>query len=418
MSTVPDAARPRVLMVTGAYAPETSGASLQCRNLIRALRDRADFMVLTTSTDPALPWNSKVDDIHVRRVPVDPSSAISKAIAIERMASSFFELASSFDIVHLHGFSQKSILIVALARLLGKKIVIKLTSLGHDDPAAIRAQGRAMWTAYRQADRYIGVTPRFADGFAAAGLDPGRFVFIPNGVDLDRFKPASADTRAEFQNLLRIPIGDPVVLFVGFFSREKNPDVLFEAWLDLHERGVRSTLVLIGATRGTYYEIDAGLAERIKEKATRRGVIDRIVFVEAAEHISHYFRAADVFALPTAREGLPNVLLEAMASSVPPVITRLEGATDWIVEPGVTGELVPSTDAKAFAVPIERLLTSREQREAMGAAARAHVAAHFSMTATAQKTFELYQDLLADPQRPRAAHASSGPANPGPPAAG
>src|SRR6186997_3056274 len=120
--------RPRVLMVTGAYAPETSGASLQCRHLIRALRDRADFTVLTTSTDPALPWNSIVDDTQVRRVMVDPRSHSSKAIAIERMASSFVELASGNDIVHLHGVSQKSILVVALAKLHGKKIVIKLTS--------------------------------------------------------------------------------------------------------------------------------------------------------------------------------------------------------------------------------------------------------------------------------------------------
>lgn len=381
-------------MVTGAYAPETSGASLQCRNLIRALRDRADFTVLTTSTDPALPWNSIVDDTQVRRITVDPNSRTSKAIAIERMASSFLELAPDVDIVHLHGFSQKSVLVIALAKLRGKKIVLKLTSVGHDDPASIRAQGRLQWTAFRQADRYIGVTPRFAEGFEATGLDRDRFVFIPNGVDLDRFKPSSADLRAEFQNQLQLPIGDPVVLFVGFFSPEKNPDVLFDAWLSLHERGVRSTLVLVGATQGTYYEIDAGIADRIKTKAARRGVIDSVVFVEAADKIEHYFRAADVFVLPTAREGLPNVLLEAMAASVPPVITRLEGVTDWIVTPGVTGELVPDIDSKAFADAMEQLLTSRERREAMGSAARAHVAEHFSLGATAQKTFEVYQELL------------------------
>ncbi|HUP40213.1 MAG TPA: hypothetical protein VM115_08855, partial [Vicinamibacterales bacterium] len=126
--------RPRVLMVTGAYSPETSGASLQCRNLIRALRDRAGFQVLTTSTDASLPWNSIVDDTPVRRIAVDPASVASKAIAIERMASSIFELASGIDIVHLHGFSQKSILVITLAKLLGKKIIIKLTSVGHDDP--------------------------------------------------------------------------------------------------------------------------------------------------------------------------------------------------------------------------------------------------------------------------------------------
>jgi glycosyltransferase involved in cell wall biosynthesis len=385
---------PRVLMVTGAYAPETSGASLQCRSLIRALRDRAEFTVLTTSTDPVLPWNSIVDNIRVRRIAVNPDSRLSKAIAIERMASSFLELASGVDIVHLHGFSQKSVLITALAKLLNKKIVIKLTSVGHDDPASIRATGAAMWAAYRQADRFIGVTPRFADGFDATALDRRRFVFIPNGVDLDRFKPASVDVRAEFQRQLGIPTGEPVVLFVGFFSREKNPDVLFDAWLELHERGIRSTLVLVGATTGTYYEIDTGLADRIRSKAERRGVIDRIVFVETADHIEHFYRAADVFALPTAREGLPNVLLEAMASAVPPVITRLEGVTDWIVTPGVTGELVPAIDSKAFADAIAGLLTSRERRDAMGAAARAHVAANFGMATTAQQTFEVYQDVL------------------------
>jgi len=381
-------------MVTGAYAPETSGASLQCRNLIRALRDRADFTVLTTSTDPALPWNSIVDDTQVRRVTVDPNSHSSKAFAIERMASSFLELASGIDIVHLHGVSQKSMLVIALAKLLGKTIVIKLTSFGHDDPASIRAKGALTWAAYRQADRFIGVTPRFAEGFDATGLEESRFVFIPNGVDLDRFKPSSVGVRAEFQNQLRIPTGDPVILFVGSFSPEKNPDVLFEAWLSLFERGVRSTLVLVGATQGPYYEIDAGIADRIKSKVAKRGVGESVVFVEAADNIEHYFRAADVFALPTAREGLPNVLLEAMASGVPPVITRLEGVTDWIVTPGVTGELVAVVDSKDFADAIEGLLASPERREAMGAAARAHVAAHFSLGATAQQTLDLYQELL------------------------
>lgn len=386
--------RPRVLMVTGAYAPETSGASLQCRNLIRALRDRADFRVLTTSTDPALPWNSIVDDTRVRRVTVDPGSRVSKAIAIERMASSFIELAPDVDIVHLHGFSQKSVLVIALAKLMSKKIVIKLTSVGHDDPASIRAKGKAMWAAYRRADRFIGVSPRFGDAFEAHGLDRNRFTFIPNGVDLDRFKPSSPDVRTEFQHLLGIPTGDPVVLFVGFFSREKNPDALFEAWLALQDRGLHSTLVLVGATQGTYYEIDAGLADRIRSKAEKRGLLDRIVFVEAADHIEQYFRAADVFALPTAREGLPNVLLEAMASAVPPVITQLDGVTDWIVSHGVTGELVPAVDSTAFADAIERVLASRERRDAMGAAARAHVAEHFNLAATAQQTFEVYQELV------------------------
>jgi glycosyltransferase involved in cell wall biosynthesis len=383
-------------MVTGAYAPETSGASLQCRNLIRALRDRVDFTVLTTSTDPALPSQSVVDGTPVRRITVDPGSRVSKAMAIERMASSFLEMAPRIDVVHLHGFSQKSVLVIALAKLMGKRIVIKLTSVGHDDPESMRAAGLMMWTAYRQADAFIGVTPRFADGFASTGLERRRFVFIPNGVDLNRFTPASPAMRAELQRQLRLPTGDPVVLFVGFFSREKNPDILSEAWLSLIDRGMTSTLVLIGATAGPYYEIDAGLAERIKRRAEQRGVSDRIVFVESTDRIEDYYRSADIFALPTVREGLPNVLLEAMASGLPAVITRLDGVTDWIVNPGVTGELVASADSAAFAAALAPLLTSPERREAFGAAARADVSARFDIARTATQTLEVYEQLMRE----------------------
>lgn len=387
--------RPRVLMVTGAYFPETSGASLQCRRLIAALRDRADFSVLTTSSDPALPWQSTVDDVPVRRIIVDPRSRTSKAIATERMASALLELRHDIDVVHLHGVSQKSVLVTAMARGMGKPVVIKLTSFGHDDPDSIRASGRLSWWAYRQADRFIGVTPRFLDGFAHNRLDPARFVFIPNGVDLRRFSPASAGERRAAREQLRIPSEDAVVLFVGFFSRDKNPDILFDAWASLQQRGIRSTLVFVGATTGIYYEIDPSLAPRIRTEAARRGLGDRIVFVEATDTIEQYFRAADVFALPTAREGLPNVLLEAMASGVPPVITRLAGVTDWIVESGVNGELVPFVDAAAFAQALERMLTSPDRRARLGAAARAHVESKFDMAATAHATLAVYQELLS-----------------------
>jgi glycosyltransferase involved in cell wall biosynthesis len=388
------ARRPRVLMVTGAYAPETSGASLQCRRLIGALRDRADFAVLTTSTDPSLPRQSTVEDTPVRRITVDPASSRSKAIAIARMTSSFLELAGGIDIVHLHGFSQKSVLIVTLARALDKRIAIKLTSFGHDDPRSMQQANRAMWWAYAQADRFIGVTPRFGDGFGDTGLDRSRFVFIPNGVDLARFRPASAAERAELRHQLGIATADPMVLFVGFFSRDKNPDVVFEAWASLNERGLRSTLVLVGATTGPYYEIDPTLASEIRARASARNLDDRLMFVDHTDRIEWFHRAADVFVLPTAREGMPNAMLEAMACGVPPVITRLEGVTDWIVTPGVTGELVNAVDAVAFARALEPLLMSAERRQTLGDAARAHVEANFNLAGTADRTFAVYQDLL------------------------
>ncbi|MEO8681150.1 MAG: glycosyltransferase family 4 protein [Vicinamibacterales bacterium] len=387
---------PRVLMLTGAYFPETSGASLQCRQLVRTLSDRASFTVLTTTTDRALASRDVVDGVEVRRIFVDPASAVSKATAAVRMAAALLRLSRRFDIVHLHGFSQKSMLVIAAAELLGKRIVIKLTSIGHDDPQAMRERGAIAYWFYRAADRFIGVSPQFERSYRAAGLPSSRYRFIPNGVELDRFRPASDAERAALRHRLGLPSDLPVVLFVGFFSREKRPDVLFASWVALFDSGVRSTLVLVGATRSSYYEIDSGMAARVRDESRRRGFADRVVLVESTGEIESYFRAADIFALPTTREGLPNVLLESMASGVPPVISRLEGVTDWIVEDGKSGRLVPVDDPAALTAALRDLITSPEHRQQLGLAARVRVEARFASTRTAEDTLAVYAELARD----------------------
>ena len=388
---------PRVLMVTGAYHPETSGASLQCRQLIRLLRGRAEFLVLTTTTDPALAPEDRVDETDVSRVFVDPASAASKATAAMRLAAVLTRLRDRFDIVHLHGFSQKTMLVMAMARAFGKRIAIKLTSFGHDDALSMRRSGMAAFEFYQRADCFIGVSPQFGTAHRAAGLAPERYVSVPNGVDLMRFTPAAAGERRTARRALGLDPDRPVVLFVGFFSHEKRPDLLYQAWADVTERGLASTLLLVGPTRSTYYEIDAGMADALKEDAAERGLLDRIAFVEHTHAIEQCYKAADVFALPTLREGMPNVILESMASAVPPIVTNLEGVTDWIVEDGVTGLLVPPNDRSALADALTKLLSDTPRRETMGHAARTSVEARFSAQRTADLTLMQYVSLIASP---------------------
>ena len=131
-----------VLMVTGAYFPELSGGGLQCKAIIDALRTEVRFAVLTTSTDAALPAADTIDGTPVRRVYIDVSSRWSRIKAAWTMITSFAGLASSCDVVHLHGFSQKSILVVLLAKAFNKRIVLTLHTAGQDEPGSVRRQGR------------------------------------------------------------------------------------------------------------------------------------------------------------------------------------------------------------------------------------------------------------------------------------
>ena len=91
------------------------------------------------------------------------------------------DLLRDADIVHLHGFSEKSLLVVAFAELLRKKIIVKLTSVGHDDPVAMREKSELLYRGFSRADCFVGVSPRFKALYYDAGFPPERFRLIPNG---------------------------------------------------------------------------------------------------------------------------------------------------------------------------------------------------------------------------------------------
>lgn len=387
---------PDVLMVTGAYFPELSGAGLQCRELVRALGGAARCTILTTTTDPAKTAQDTQDGVPVFRVFVGTTPVWSKTVAALQMTLVVWHLRHRFSILHLHGFSQKSMLLVALALLLRKRLAIKMTSVGHDDPVSMRARGRLAYWCYSRAHVWFGVSPRFEQLFLSSGLPLERFRLIPNGVDVARFRPATRDEKRELRIESGLPASGTLILFVGFFSREKCPDVLFDAWSSLATDADRSSvLLLIGATRSQYYEVDPTLAEEIRRRVSDLGLESRVCFVESTTTIERYQRAADIFVLPSVREGLPNALLEAMACGTACIATRLEGVTDRLIADPDDGLLVPPRDVGALAVAMQHLLSEPARGEAMGRRARARIEQDFAVTTTAQRYLSAYRELVA-----------------------
>jgi len=385
-------ARPlRVLLVTGAYSPEISSGGLQSQMVARALADCVSFKVLTTALDRTLPRRSLVNGVPVSRIVVDTDSPRSKISAAGPMLSETTALMRETDVVHLHGYSQKNVPVTAVAKSFGVPIVLSLHTAGFDEPETICGHGPLARWALKAANLYVAVSPSLSDACKAAGLPPDRIHHVPNGVDLERFRPPAADERAATRLSLGLPVDRPIVLFVGFFSREKQPHVLFDAWLRLQRRGASTTLVFVGATRSAYFEVDRRLADDMRAEAQRAGLSDRLVFADPTPRVEEYFRSADVFALPSSREGLPVALLEAMATALPAVASRLPGSTDTIVDDGRTGVLVTPGDAGMLANAIERLLIQRDAAAALGAAARRHVASEFSADRTARGWLAAYR---------------------------
>jgi glycosyltransferase involved in cell wall biosynthesis len=179
-------------------------------------------------------------------------------------------------------------------------------------------------------------------------------------------------------------------MFVGFFSQDKQPHVLFEAWLALQAQHIDTTLVFVGATTSPYFEVDDGLAQRMREEARRRSLADRLVFAGVTHDVHDYLRAANVFALPSRREGLPVALIEAMACGLPCVASRLAGSTDVLIEDNANGLLVAEGDPNAMAAAIASLLRDPARAAAFGAAARATIAGRFSANQIAERWLTAY----------------------------
>jgi glycosyltransferase involved in cell wall biosynthesis len=390
---------PRVLLVTGAYHPEISAAAVQCRAVASAFGGRAKVSVLTTAINPSLPAVETVDSATVYRVPIDVSSPISKALASARLAERMLRAAPTYDVVHVHGFSQKNLPVSMLARVLRKPMVLSLHTSGQDEPAVVPRRGRLSYWAFRTADLVLAVSPDLRDKWIAARLPAARIRLTPNGVDTKRFRPASRDERAALRGQLGWPDTQPVVLFVGFFSRDKRPDLLFRAWQRLIDAGIGARLVFVGAKGSGYYEIDESIAQTMTREASALGRGNDVLLIEPSHDIDRYFRAADVYVLPSIREAHPLALLEAMACGLPCVATRLAGATDVLIEDGVSGRLFSADDETALADILRQLLADERCAQALGTRARETVVARYDIERTAQQWLDAYTTVLARKRR-------------------
>lgn len=381
-------------MVTGAYDPEISGGGVQCRELVRALRERIDFSVLTTATDPSLPASAAIDGIPVTRIFVDAASPWSKLLAGVRMVAAFWRLRGRFEVLHFHGFSQKTGFLAAWGLLFGKRLLLTLHTGGHDEPLVIRSRDPVGFWWYRRMHAFSAVSPRLHERYLAGGLLPSRCRMILNGIDTARFHPVEAQERCAIRQQLGLPQHELIVLFVGVFSPEKRPDVLFGAWARLPaELLARSRLVFVGATRSAYHEVDATLSERIREAARAQGLEERVSFTGPTQQVERYYQASDVYVLSSSREGLPLALLEAMASGLACVSSQLEGVTDVVVEDDRSGLLVPACDERALAQALHRVAGDGELRRRLGAQARQTVERRFSIRVAAERYLELYRAL-------------------------
>jgi len=204
-----------------------------------------------------------------------------------------------------------------------------------------------------------------------------------NGVDLDRFERTRHRTAgAALRRELGIPVGAPVVAFVGRLTADKGLAELAAAWPGV---GRGAHLLVVGPDDATDPIAPATRAALLADPSVHL-LGDRL-------EVAPIYAAAELLVLPSRREGLANVLLEAGAMELPTIATDIPGCVDVIV-PGVTGTLVGVGDVAALTRAMIGYLDDDARRARHGAAARLRVARDFRMTDVWARVADAYEELL------------------------
>jgi glycosyltransferase involved in cell wall biosynthesis len=246
---------------------------------------------------------------------------------------------------------------VRLGRRAGLPVTIRIH--GSDIRLLDRYPARRRRTeeALRAADGVVAVSRELADTIVRMGVDPDRVIVRHDGIDPELFHPGCKDAARERLGL------DPDVqrlLFIGNLVTVKGVDVLLAACQRLRQAGRNFDVDIIG---------QGPLRGALEAQARRLG-LDAIHFrgPRAQSELPDWYRAADVFVLPSRSEGVPNVILEAMACHTPVVATCVGGIPEVAV-PDVS-RLVPSDDPVALADAVAAELTARARRPELWPSAR------------------------------------------------
>ncbi len=241
-------------------------------------------------------------------------------------------------------------------------------------------RGVARW-AHRQADGVVVNSAAVWREEIAAGFTPERIRHVPNGIRT----PMNPEPRP--RPSLGLP-PTPLVVCVAQFAPEKGHRDLIAAWSSVREARPDAILVLVG---------DGALRSAIEGQIAAQGLQGAVRLVGHQQGAEPFLAAADVVVLPSHTEGMPNVVLEAMALGRPIVATAVGGIPE-LIDSGVSGTLVPASRPEALADALRAVLADPALAAALGERARAR-AADFSVERMVAATEACYAEALASRER-------------------
>lgn len=417
--------KPRIYVAITTFYPLVGGAETQTLAQCQLLQERGhDVHILTFRHKKT--WSPHED---VRGVPVQriagallgsrdywprPLQRLAYLLAMLVMSWALWQKRKEYDILQVCQFSLLVLPLAFVCRLAHKPMAIVVISAGAGKPTKTNAPATLLAGPLDPSTSWLQVDGQtWIDGDLYGLEQAGTFVMrymhsllqrmgavvivlssrmekylvehnfylpgtrlVPNGVDIERFHPAP--TTIPFEERTH------TVVCVSKLRYEKGIDVLLQAWRLVHEQLPEARLILVGS---------GPIQSQLTQLAEALDIRESVEFAGLQSDVPAQFHRGTIAVLPSRWEGMPNALLEAMASSMACVATRVSGSED-LITPEVNGLLVEPDDYEAMAQALLRLLRNPALAQDYGQAARQTVEQHYTLQQVIDMYGDIYQSLL------------------------
>lgn len=293
--------------------------------------------------------------------------------ALRPVLTSILAEQQPFDLIDAHYFYPDGVAAVHLGHYLGKPVVITARGTDVNLIPRYRVPKRQILQAAKHAAAIVTVSQALKEVLVGLGVAEGKITTLRNGVDLDRFYPLVPRATGDGNGVV-----GPVWLSVGHLVELKGLPIVIAALAQIPA----VTLLIVG---------EGPQKSALRQLARRLGVAARVRFLGAVRHVDlcSYYNASDVLILASSREGMPNVVLEALACGTPVIATDVGGIRELVTSPEA-GELLRERTANELVAAWHRLCARKPDR-----LATRRFAERFNWLPTVQGLKTLYAGILA-----------------------
>lgn len=245
---------------------------------------------------------------------------------------------------------------------------------------------------FRNLHAIVNSSNALTDGFRKLKVPDSKLKVIYNGVNNQRFKPVNDIEKEAFRNKLNLPQTGKLVLFVGLKVDRKGILDLIESWKLIYKIHPDYYLVMVGDEKTSAGDPDYNSQWDLIKKEIENPDL-RIINRPNHPHIEEYFFSSDIFIFLSKKEGMPNVVLEAMAAGLPMIVTEFEGFSN---DYGINGEnyILVERDPKIISQSIVKLNTEKDFYNTIRNNSLQHVQDNFLVEASIDKYIQLFESKI------------------------